>query len=374
MYYFDSTATTKPLKEVLDAYNLVCDKYWANASSAYTLGLKSNSLYLEAKEQVLNTLNLTNKEVLFTSGATEANNLAIYGICDKYLKEPKRVITSKIEHPSVYNVFQKLEALGFDVIYLDVDSQGIIDINELKQAMNKDTVLVSIMWVNNIVGSIEPIEEVISVVKNYPRCHLHIDAVQGIGKLSPKFSLNDVDLLTLSFHKLEGLKGSGALIYNKSINMMPHIQGADQQLGIKPGTIPLALIVSGAKALKIAIAKSSQNEATVLELNNYLREQIKQVSNIIINSSQNASPYILNISLKGVNAETVMHYLEARDIYVSIGSACGSKTKKPEKTILAMTKDMSIATSSIRISLSYHNTKAEIDYLIEALKAFWKGK
>ena len=239
MIYFDSTATTKPNKDIIELYNKISNEYWHNPSSAYNVALKANNLLLKSQDVVKETLGLKEHNVIFTSGATEANNLAIFGVCNNYLNTNKRVITTKIEHPSVYNVFKKLETLGFDVVYLDVNSAGLIDLEQLKASINKETILVSVMWVNNIIGSIQPINEVVQILKEYPRCKLHVDAVQGLGKIKPNFDFNQVDLFTMSSHKLEGLKGSGALIYHNKTNLNTHIVGAGQQLGIKPGTIDL---------------------------------------------------------------------------------------------------------------------------------------
>lgn len=371
MIYFDSTATTKPNKDIIELYNKISTEYWHNPSSAYNVALKANNLLIKSQDVIKETLGLKEHNVIFTSGATEANNLAIFGICNNYLNTNKRVITSKIEHPSVYNVFKKLETLGFDVIYLDVNNDGIIDLEQLKSAINKETILVSIMWVNNIVGSIQPIDEIIQIVKNYPRCKLHVDAVQGLGKIKPSFDFNSIDLFTMSSHKLEGLKGSGALIYQIKTNLNTHLVGAQQQLGIKPGTIDLASSVCTAKTIQNAIKNQSNNYNYVKELNKYLVDSIKQIDKITINTNPLvSSPYILNISIRDINAETIMHYLEQKEIYVSIGSACGSKTKKPEKTIYAMTNDLKISTTSIRISLSIYNTKADIDKLVQELKFY----
>ena len=372
MIYFDSTATTKPTNEIIELYNKISTEYWYNSSSAYTVGIKSNNLLLKSIEVVKEVLQLKNHNVIYTSGATEANNLAIHGICNNFINQNKRIIITKIEHPSVFNVFKNLEQLGFDVIYLDVDNKGIIDIEQLKNTLTKETILVSIMWVNNVIGSIQPINEVIKLLKDYPRCKLHIDAVQGLGKIKNNFNFNDVDLLTMSSHKLEGIKGSGALIYNNKINLVNHLHGANQQLGIKPGTVDLASAVTTSKTIQNAYKTIDEHYKYVSELNKYLRDKIKEL-NLIINSPiEQVSPYIFNISIKEHNAETIMHYLEQKEIYVSIGSACGSKTKKPEKTIYAITNDLDLATTSIRISLSHHNTKEEIDILIKYLKEYLK--
>lgn len=375
MIYFDWTATTKPRKEVIDIYNKVIDMYWANPSSAYTLGLKASQLFDKAKENLKEALKVKDKDydVLYTANATEANNLAIFGICNNYLKEANkyRIITTKIEHPSVYNIYKRLENLGFDCIYLDVDNNGLIDLNQLREVINKDTLLVSIMYVNNVIGTIEPINEVIDILKDYPRCKLHIDAVQAIGKIDIDVDLNKVDLITISSHKLEGLKGTATLIYKKNINITPHLHGASQQQGLVPGTIDLAGAVACTKAITLAIQEAKNHQEMINKLYNHLIERLKEIDIIELNSNTfRSSKSIVSIYVKNHRAETVMHYLESKDIYVSISSACSSKLKTIDRTLYAITKDNDRSISSIRISLSYHNTISEIDTLVNTLKEY----
>lgn len=371
MIYFDYTATTKPRKEVIELYQKVNSDYWYNPSSIYKTGVVNASLYKDCENNIIKTLNLKNKKVIFTSGATEANNLAIYGICNNYLGQNKTIITTKIEHPSVLSCYQDLEKKGFIVHYLSVDKDGLIDVEELKQVINNDTVLVSIMWVNNIVGSIQPIEEVIKIVKQYSRVKLHVDAVQGMGKIKPNFDFNDVDLLTFSSHKINGLKSSGALILNDKIVLTSVIKGAGQQDGIRPGTMDVSLAATTTKALMLIQSELDEHYIYVKELHDYFKAQLKNIPNVLINGAdKNYSPYILNISILSVESETFIHYLERFEIYIAAGSACSSKIKKPEKTIYAMTNDERRSVTSLRISLSYVSTKDEIDEFIKCLRKF----
>ncbi len=371
MIYFDYTATTKPRIEVLDVYNKINNEYWFNPSSFYKAGVINHNLFDECEANILKYLNIQNKRVFFTSGATEANNLAIYGICNNYLNQNKHIITTKIEHPSVMSCFKDLENKGFKVTYLNVDEDGLIDLEEFKKSLTTDTILISIMWVNNIVGTIEPIKEVITILKDYPRIKLHVDAVQGIGKIKPDFDFNKVDMFTFSSHKINGLKSSGALIINDKIILNPVTKGADQQKGVRPGTIDLSLAVSTTKAVRLITEELDKHYIYVKELHNYFLEQLKTVPNILINgSTKNYSPYILNISILDSESETFIRYLEKYEIYVAAGSACNSKSKKPEKTVLAMYKDEKRALTSIRISLSYISTKQEIDEFIKYLRKF----
>ena len=369
MIYFDSTATTKPRQEVLDTYLKVVQNYWENPSSIYLPSVKANALFEKSKEVILKALNLKNHEIIFTSNATEANNLAIQGIVNNYYGKGFRIITSKIEHPSVYNLYKELETKGFDVKYLDVDEKGIVDLKQLENLMNKDTLIVSIMYVNNIIGTIEPINEIIKIVKQYPRCKLHVDMVQALGKVN-LIDLNDIDLMTISSHKIEGIKGVACLIKKKNLNLTKVLIGSNQQEGIKPGTIDTAGAASMAKAVQLALNEQNESFKYVKALRDNLISELEKIDEIKINSNDLCSPFIVSISYYGYKAETLLHYLEEKEIYVSVGSACAAQKETPERTILETTKDLKRATSSIRISLSHLNTIDDINKLIYYLKEF----
>lgn len=360
MLYFDYTATTPVDKDVLETYIKVQNNYYANINSLHRLGQTSNALYVQATEEIKALLNIQHN-IVYTGSASEANNLAIQGIVKKY--ESGRIITTKIEHPSVFETHQALEKQGYDVIYLPVNEKGLINIEDLIQAMNKETILVSIMWVNNIVGSIQNVKEIIEVVKKYPKAKLHIDAVQGFGKLEPNFKLSDIDLLTASIHKIYGPKGIGLLFVRETLELEKVLYGTQT---IRPGTTDLALVVSACKAIKKAYPNIRNHYDYVKGLWNKLYRSVTQMKNIHINSYE-SSPYIFNISFLKINAETVVHYLEKYEIYVSTGSACSSKLKKPEKTIMAMTNNKLLATNAVRISLSHLVTEADLNQLIKVL-------
>lgn len=368
MIYFDYTATTKPSEELLDLHKKVNSEYWYNSEALYLGGIKSNTLVEKSEKLILDTLKLKNKKVLFTSGATEANNTAISGICKPYIKSPKHIITTKIEHASVLNCFKYYESIGFKVTYLNVNKEGLIDPNELLNALTPDTILVSIMWVNNIIGTVEPINEVINILKNHNRAKLHIDAVQGIGKLKINFDLNSVDLITISGHKINGIKGTGALIYNDKLTPQL-LLGGHQQYTLRPGTVDVAGCVTLSKALEKAINTQEKSFNTVLPLYNYLLDGLKDLSFININRSLNSySPFILSVTFKKIKGETVLHMLEAKDMYVSTGSACNSKAKSKEETLKNILDDESLSINTIRISLSKETTIEELDKLINEIK------
>lgn len=369
MNYFDYTATTPIDEEVLNTYIKTTQNFFANANSLHKLGQKSNMMYAKAMEQLLQALNLNNHNVIFTSNATEANNLGILGICDKY--NTGKIITTKIEHPSVFETIKSLED-KFNVTYLDINEQGLIDLNQLEKELDNETILVSIMWVNNIIGTIQPIEKVIDLIKKYPKIKLHIDMVQGFCKVLPNFDLNDIDIMTFSTHKIYGPKGIGGMFVKKNIVLKPRLYGANNQYGIKPGTLDLSLICATVKAFKKYFPLTAIHQEDVKNKYEYLRNNLNN-SKIIINTPKdNISYYIFNISIPSINGETIVHMLEQNEIYVSTGSACSSKLKKPEKTILALTKSNELATSSIRISLSHLTTFSQIDSLLSVLNKIGK--
>ena len=320
----------------------------------------------KANEQLLETLEIKNHNVIYTSNATEANNLAIFGICDKHKKG--KIITTKIEHPSVLACFKDLEKLGFNVTYLNVNQDGIIDLKELESSITKNTILISIMWVNNIVGSIQPIKKIIDIVKKFPRIKFHSDLVQGITKIKPNFNLNDLDFVTFTAHKIHGLKGTAALICNENIKIEQITKGGHQQDNVRGGTVDVAGAVCLAKALEIENNKLDENYQYVNNLYKYLYDKLSKLSFIKINSSINhSSPYVLSFSLNNLKGETFMHYLEQYGIYLGFGSACNAKTKELEPTIMSMFNDEKRASNTVRISLSADNTKEEIDIFIEKL-------
>lgn len=367
MIYFDYTATTPIDKDVLDTYIKMQKHFFANSSSIHRLGQESAHMIEVAKNEIKHVLEIKNHEIIFTSNATEANNLAILGIAHKHKKG--KIITTKIEHPSVFQVCKHLEEEGYNVVYLDVDIYGKIDLNEFDKEMTKDVILVTIMWVNNIVGAIQPIDEIIQKMKRFKKAKLHVDAVQGLGKIEPKFDFNEIDLFTFSAHKLHGPKGIGCLFMKDSLDLVRTLFGSQTQRGIKPGTMDVALPASCAKAIVKYVPQTNKNYQKVQKLRDYLVDALCRIPNVTVHSiKEHCSPYIINMSMTQVPSETLLRTLESNEIYVSSGSACSSKQRKPEKTILAMTKNEELATHTIRISLSTETKKEEIDQLIQVLQ------
>lgn len=368
MKYFDSTATTKPSLELLDLYKKVNLEYFYNSSTLYKQGVRSNNLVNKAKEKITEVLKLKQHEVLFTSGATEANNTAIFGYVNRFMTNDTapHIITTILEHASVLNPVKELEARGAKVTYLLPKEDGQIDINELVSAICKDTVLISIMWVNNIIGTILPISKIIEVKKKYPKIKLHVDAVQGIGKLPLSFDLNDIDLITISGHKIHGLKGTGALLYKNNITLK-YMLGGHQQNSVRPGTVDTAGCVCLAKALDLALINQGKLLDIVNELYNHLYNSLKDLDFIIINKPVDYSPYILSITFKHIYGQTVLNYLDDCGIIVGTGSACNSKISS-EETLNNIYHDSTLPLNTIRISLDENITKEDIDYLVSKIK------
>lgn len=368
MIYLDYTATTPVDEEVLDAYVKATHNFFANTTSLHKLGQESNYMYENASNQIKDILKINNHNLIFTSNATEANNLAIQGYLKKY--KAGKIITTKIEHASVYEVFKAYETI-FDVVYLDITDEGIIDIEQLKKEIDCNTIFISIMWVNNIIGTIQPINQIVNILKKYPKIKLHVDMVQGIGKINPNFSLNDIDMFTFSTHKLYGPKGIGGLFIKKELAIQNILYGSKSQYSIKPGTFDLSLIVATTKVFKKFYPMIDEYHSNVKQKFDYLYSNLQLIKGVVINTPQKyVSHYIINISIPKTNGETSIHYFEKYDIYVSTGSACSSKLKQPEKTIMALTNSYDLATSSIRISLSYKTTIEEIDYFLDKLKKY----
>lgn len=365
MIYLDYNSTTPVDKEVLDTYIKTSTNFFANSMSLHKLGQEANYMYELAVKEIRKYVNTTHN-LIFTSNATEANNLALLGYLKRFKKG--RIITTITEHPSVYQVMKELEN-RFEVIYLELDSSGMIDYNKLDSLINKETLLVSVMWVNNVIGTVNDIKRITDILKKHPKVRLHVDAVQGVCKVNPDFNFDDIDMFTFSTHKIYGPKGVGGLFYNPTMIIDKILYGSSGQYGIKPGTFDLSLAVSTAKAFKKFMPRLDSNRLKVKEIFLYAYDLLKKVDNVIINSPlNNISYYCLSFSVMGYKGETVVRHLEKDEIYVSTASACTSKTNSLERTIYSLTKDEQRANSSVRISFSSDTLVSDIDKLIESLK------
>ena len=369
--YLDNAATTKVDPEVLNSYNQITLKYFANPSSIHSLGQESSRLLDKSREQILNVLKLTHHDVIFTSGATEANNLAIKGYCFANRNRGKHIITSATEHPSVLNTVLEMQDFGFEVTVLPVNKEGQIEVNSLKAAIREDTILVSLMMVNNEVGAINPIKEVGEYLKKFPKIAFHVDMVQAIGKLPLDF--NNIDMFSIAGHKIHGLLGSGLLIKEKKIIIKAVNQGGGQENNLRSGTNTLALSASLAKALRLSIEGEADNFKKVKVLSERLLNYLKDNKDkYLINSYNEDNPYIVNFSLLHHKASVVVEALSNRGIMVSSLSACHAKNEDYSKVVYAMYQDLNLAHNTIRISFDKDNTLEEVEALIKNLEEILK--
>ena len=369
--YLDNAATTKVDPEVLNSYNQITLKYFANPSSIHSLGQESSRLLDRSREQILNVLKLTHHDVIFTSGATEANNLAIKGYCFANRSRGKHIITSSTEHPSVLNTVLEMQDFGFEVTVLPVNKEGQIEVKTLKDAIREDTILVSLMMVNNEVGAINPIKEVGEYLKKFPKIAFHVDMVQAIGKLPLDF--NNIDMFSIAGHKIHGLLGSGLLIKEKKILLKAVNQGGGQENNLRSGTNTLALSASLAKALRLSIEGEANNFKKVKVLSERLLGYLKDNKDkYLINSYNEDNPYIVNFSLLHHKASVVVEALSNRGIMVSSLSACHAKNEDYSKVVYAMYQDLNLAHNTIRISFDKDNTIEEVEALIKNLEEILK--
>ena len=363
MIYLDYSATTPVNEEVLNSFTLACNKYPGNPNSLHKLGIEAKSMIEKATNQIAEIMKVKPEEIIYTSGSSESNNLAIKGICSMYQNRGKHIITTDLEHSSIYGPIEYLMNQGFEVSYVRLDDEGRVDLNHLKELIREDTILVTICSVNSELGIEQPVNEIGKLLSNYPKCYFHVDMTQAVGKINVNCS--NIDLISFSAHKFFGLKGIGVLIKKERIEIESIIHGGKSTTKYRSGTPALPLIVSLAKSLRLALTNLNYEYNHVFELNKYLRDNLNKYERVRINSPLSSIPHILNISVLGVKPETMLHALEEYDIYISTQSACSSG-KTESRAVYACTKDMECATSSLRISISKLTTKEEINKFLEA--------
>lgn len=362
MIYLDYSATTPVREEVLNSYIETTKKMIGNPNSLHKLGIEAKGLIDAATRQIAGILKVKPNEIIYTSGASEANNTAIKGICLKYQNRGKHILTTPLEHSSIVEPLNYLKRQGFEVEYVKLDEYGVVDLEDLKRKIRQDTILVTITSINSELGIKEPIAEIANIVKKYPKTYFHTDITQSIGK--EMLDLTNVDLASFSAQKFYGMKGIGALIKKENIVIEPLIHGGKSTTVDRSGTPPTALIVSMAKALRLVYENLDQKQAYVQELNQYLRAKLKE-ANITINSPKSAIPNILNISIEKLKPETILHALEEKEIYISTKTACS--TNVVSDAVYAVTKEEEKATHSLRISLSYLTQKKELELFVKEL-------
>ena len=359
MIYLDYSATTPVLKEILDSYNKVTIDYFGNPNSLHSLGVKSRELLNSATKQISNIFKIKEEEIIYTSGSTEANNLALIGSALAHGKRGSHIVVSKLEHESIYGICNYLESIGFYIDYVKNTADGVIDLDDLKGLINENTILVSICAVNSELGIRQPLKTIKQVInKENPNTIFHSDMTQAVGKIP--INLSDVDMASMSGHKIYGPKGIGMLYKKIGINIKPILYGSNKD--IRPGTPALPLIVSFSKALRIANSDLDKKENTIKKHNDKICEFLSSYPKILINKTPYSIPNILNISLMNIKPETFIHALEKHDVYVSSNTACSSG--KISSAVLGVYGDKKRALTTIRISLSYMTTNEEVNEFI----------
>lgn len=369
--YLDNAATTKPRKEVIEAVVYAMEKLYGNPSSLHSKGVEVEKQIKTIRKTISRALGCQEQELYFTSGGTESNNIAIRGIVEANARRGKHLITSRIEHPSVLNTMDDLEKKGFQVTYLAVDQRGFISIDELMNAVKDDTILVSMMHVNNEVGSIQPIEEMVKGIKGKnANTLIHVDAIQSFGKVNLKLNQIPIDSLSFSGHKIHGPKGIGGLYVRKGTKIKPVVTGGSQEMGIRSGTENVPGIFGLGKAVEEMFHNQREKLEKILCLKKHLMDGLKtRIDDIYIHGDglEDFAPHIVSVSFSGVKSEVLLHSLEGEGIFVSAGSACSSKKKGKSHVLSAMGLNDRLIDSAIRISLSDEITTEAIDYAIDKI-------
>lgn len=365
MIYLDYSATTPVSYEVFDTISKVTKDFIGNANSIHSLGLKSAKLLENATKQIADIFNINPSEIVYTSGATEANNMALIGASLANHKKGKRIITSKLEHPSIYAICDYLKSIGFEICYVKNDKEGLIDFEDLKNLVNEETILVSICAVNSEMGVRQPLKMIRQIIKKENIGTIfHSDMTQAIGKIP--VNLHDVDLASMSGHKIFGPKGIGFLYKSSMIKITPLIYGSGKTNDLKPGTPPLPLIAALSKAVRLANDSLEKKERFVALLNEKIISCLEKYPNILINKTKYSIPQILNISIMDVMPETMIHALEKHEVYVSTNTACSSG--EISTSVIAIYNDQKRAKHTIRISLSHVTTTEEVNKFLDIFK------
>lgn len=368
--YFDNSATTRCIPEVREIMNRIYDEDYGNPSSLHMMGVRAENYLKEAGETLAKILKVNAKEIIFTSGGTESNNLAIIGTALANRRNGSHIITTSIEHPAVLEPMKFLEEQGFRVTYLPVDEKGVVDLEALKEALCEETILVSVMAVNNEIGTIEPLETIAGIVKTAnPKVYFHADAVQGFGKLKLYPKRMGIDMLSVSAHKINGPKGAGFLYVNEKVRIKPLMLGGGQQKGMRSGTDNVPGVAGLKKAAQLAYENFEEKQKYLYDLRNRMIAGLKRMEGVTINGfdDNTAAPHIVSAGFRDVRSEVLLHALEERGIYVSAGSACSSNKPAPSRTLTNTHASKEIIESTVRISFAVSNTEQEVDYCLEVL-------
>lgn len=378
--YLDNAATTKIIKPVIDIMVKVMEFNYGNPSSRHSKGIEAEVSLRFAKDMIAKSLKVSDKEIIFTSGGTEANNLALIGAAKANMRKGKRIITSTFEHPSVLNTMMYLQEEGFEIVYVPVDKNGRIKEDELIRQLNDDVILVSIMYVNNEIGTVQDIKKLSKIVKKHDKNIIfHVDAIQAFGKYKIRPKSEDIDLLSVSGHKFHGPKGVGFLYINDKIKIQPIIYGGGQQKGMRSGTENVASIIGMAEAVKECYNDFDKKVKHMYNVKTHLIEGLKQIDEVYIHGIfdeleslltekiKETAPHIINASFKGIKSEVLLNSLDNKEILVSSGSACAANHKNLSSSLIATGVDEELSDSAIRFSISCDTTIEEIDYTLEQL-------
>ena len=369
--YFDNSATTRVLDSVKDIVVRTMTEDYANPASKHRRGMEAEQYIREARRIIADTLKAEEKEILFTSGGSESNNMALIGAALANRRAGTHIISTAVEHPSVYKPLEYLEELGFEATILSVDRDGHISLEELKAAVRSDTILVSVMYVNNEVGAVEPIEEISRIVKEKnPKTLLHVDAIQAYGKYVIRPRRQGIDLLSVSAHKIHGPKGVGFLYIRSGVKIKPLIYGGGQQGGLRSGTENVPGVAGLGAAAGEMYTAHEEKVRHLTDLKDYAIDRLGEIEGCLVNSKKGAgsAPHIVSAGFEGVRSEVLLHALEDKNIYVSSGSACSSHHPGISGTLKGIGVAPKLLDSTIRISFGLFNTKGEVDYFIDTLK------
>lgn len=369
--YLDNSATTKAFDEVIEAVQSEMSEYYGNPSSMHIKGFEAEKKIKETTKIIASTLKCDESEIIYTSGGTEADNMALIGIARAYKRSGKHIITSSIEHAAVLQSAEFLKEEGYEITYLSTDSKGVINLEELENSIREDTILVSVMGVNNEIGTVEPIEKISEIIKKKnPNTLFHVDAVQAYGKIKLTPKKMGIDLLSVSGHKIHGPKGIGFLYVSYKVKIKPIIFGGGQQKNMRSGTENVCGIMGLGAAVKRIFDNFDEDTARMRELREYMIKGLKECEGVTINGAdeEGSAPHIVSASVKGVRAEVLLHSLEEKGIYISSGSACASNKPAVSATLKAIGVDKDLLDSTVRFSFSVLTTKDEIDYALENFK------
>lgn len=368
--YFDNSATTRVLDSVKDIVVKTMTEDYGNAAAKHRKGMEAENYIKDARNEIAKTLKVAPKEIIFTSGGSESNNMALIGTALANQRAGKHIISTSIEHPSVYNPLGYLEEQGFEVTILQVDRDGHISLEELEAAVRPDTILVSVMYVNNEVGAVEPVEEISRIVKRKnPATLLHADAIQAYGKFIIRPKKQGIDLLSVSGHKIHGPKGVGFLYINSGVKIKPLIYGGGQQWNLRAGTENVPGVAGLGVAAREMYTDHEEKVAQITEIKDYMTDRLGGLEGVVINSKKGSesAPQIVSASFEGVRSEVLLHALEDKGIYVSSGSACSSHHPGISGTLKGIGVSPKLLDSTVRFSFGIFNTKEEVDYCIDAL-------